>query len=285
MRKMAYVLICIITLALLSGCEDMTSHTGQYNNNNSLIDKVPFNPPEIERVEWMTMIGGLGGFTTKVMFSGHDDAVIKKVIDMINQNKEMHTMDNRQVEAIFQKIRPIGLVISLTGGDCYYLWPSYDIVNHSDGWTDTTLTDRFTLQIDENGDSSFYTVFSGEAADYIINGWKSDMPEVEAIKIESDSAAYNEHGLIISDGDNIRVHGDGCPYSEVVINIRKNGGNASYNLGHAKAEYGLWQWEGVISRNINKTDGNSILLEDGLYDIVIIMGKREKAICGVVKLK
>lgn len=179
MRKMGLAIVCIFALVFVSGCNNATEHENWYTENSELINKIPFNPPEKEQIEWMTMTGGLGNITTKILYSGFDDAVIEKVADMINQNTEIFSIDSKYIETVFPKIRPIGLIISSNNNYCYYLWPFYDIVNHSDGWTVTTLTDRCILQIEEEGKNNFYTVFSEEMADYLMNGWKDDMPEIE----------------------------------------------------------------------------------------------------------
>mgnify|MGYP000877088152 FL=1 len=179
MKKIGLALVCIFVLVLVPGCNDTTEHENWYTNDSELINKIPFNPPEKEQVEWITMTGGLGNITTEIMYSGLNDDVIEKVIDMISQYTDIYSIDSKYIETIFPKIRPIGIIISSKNNCCYYLWPFYDIVNHSDGWTVTTLTDRCILQIEAEDKNNFYTVFSEEIADYLMNGWKDDMPEIE----------------------------------------------------------------------------------------------------------
>ncbi|MDD4297882.1 MAG: hypothetical protein PHC69_13160, partial [Ruminiclostridium sp.] len=89
MRKMGLAIVCIFALVLVSGCNNATKHENWYTENSELINKIPFNPPEKEQIEWMTMTGGLGNITTKILYSGFDDAVIEKVVDMLNQGAEI----------------------------------------------------------------------------------------------------------------------------------------------------------------------------------------------------
>lgn len=282
MRKTVIALFCIILIIMMSGCDKGTTHNNEQGTNSVIYEKLPFHSKE-ESIEWMTMTGGLGGITTKVIFPGVDDTVINRIVGMINRNIEMFSMDNNFFEDIISKVRPIGLILSFENGSRYYLWPSYEVVHHADDWTVTTLTDRFTLQIQDNGNSSYYTIFSEEMADYLLNGWKDDMPEVEDIRIESDNGIPSNSDFIIRNGNLVKISGDGCPYSKVDIFIRENGSDKSIFIDTVKTDYGHWEWEGHVKDNI-KVNEEEFHLEKGLYDIVVNLGEREKAICGIIRI-
>lgn len=283
MKRLILAVICGICVFFSVACADLTS-IGSNSDNAVHIDKIPLPPLDFEAVNWMTMTGGLGGITTKVMFKGNDDSVIRKVVDMINENPEAAPLDKSMAESLLPRVRPIGLVISFEDGTRMHLWPSYELVQYTDGHAITMLTDQFILQRDENGWSAFYTIFSARGAKYLKDGWKDDMPVVDDIKILSGSSVSNNSALLLHEGDPITVSGDGCPNSTVNIYIRKNGGRESYHIGCAETERGAWKWDSQVDSNITTLDGRSVELEDGLYDIVVNLGEREKALCGVIRL-
>jgi len=283
MKRSILAVICVICVLFSASCTDLTV-IDNGRDNSACSDRISLPPLDCEAVAWMTMTGGLGGITTKVMFKGNNDSVIRKVVDIINENPEALPIDKTAAESFLPRIRPIGLVISLEDGTCMHLWPSYEGGRYIDGHTVTMLSDQFILQRDENGGTAFYTIFSSRGAKYLKDGWKEDMPIVDDISIRSGSSVLNDSALLLHEGDPIIVSGDGCTNSTVNIYIRKNGDGKPYHIGLAETELGVWKWDGQVKSNITTLDGEPVKLEDGLYDIVVILGEREKAVCGIIRL-
>ncbi len=283
MKRSFWTILCICIL-LFTGCDEKSRISNSPSELSTYSNKIPFTTVNGQNVEWITMTGGLGGITTKVLFSGHDNIIIDKILEMLNENLDMFEAEKTVLDTVLPKIKPIGLTISLKDGNRLYLWPSYEVVNHSDGWTVSTLANQFILQMDNEGESKFYILFSGLIADYLVEGWKKDMPVVQDIKIESDTASYENNNYILHNGDTVTISGDGCPNPTVNIYIRKNAGLRCYHICRTEAVLGSWKWNGRINRSLETVEGEIVQLDDGLYDILINFGDREKAVCGVISL-
>jgi hypothetical protein len=204
---------------------------------------------------------------------------------MLNECKEMTQTDSSVIGETHSRTRPIGMIISLKENNRIYLWPSYEVISSSGGLTVSTHTDRYVLEINgEKGTSEYYTIYSENVADYLIEGWKEDMPLVDDIKIESEAKTSSDSGYIVTNGELITISGDGCPNDTVNIYICKNEGGERCHLGCAETTFGAWEWKGFIGSTLNSTDGKIIKLDSGLYDIVVNFGDKEKAVCGIIKL-
>jgi len=283
MKLRILVLFCFVYIVFASGCDIQTGASDLHTKNAAA--KIPFSKLDENSVEWITMTGGLGNITTRVLFTGNDDMAIQKLINMINKCGEMVQTDASIIGETHSRTRPIGMIVSLKENDRIYLWPSYEVISSSGGLTVSTHTDRFVLEINgEKGTSEYYTIYSENVADYLIEGWKEDMPLVDDIKIESETKSSPDSGCIVTNGELITISGDGCPNDTVNIYICKNEGGVRCHLGCAETTFGAWEWKGFIGSTLNSTDGKTINLGSGLYDIIVNFGDREKAVCGVINL-
>ncbi len=281
MRPGRFISLFLVFILLVSGCDVQTGTSGLDTKNTTV--KIPFQKLDENSVEWITMTGGLGNITTKVLFYGHDDMAIQNLVSMINESREMIKTDNSVIDKTHSRVRPIGMIISLKENSRIYLWPSYEVIGNSGDLTISTHTDRYVLEINgENGTSEYYTIFSKDVAGYLIEGWKEDMPLVDDIKIESEAKRSSDSGYIVENGDLFTISGDGCPNDAVNIYICKNEGGERCHLGRAETTFGAWEWKGLIGSSLNSTDGKTVNLESGLYDIIVNFGDMEKSVCGII---
>jgi len=281
MKSRAYVLLFLVLIVFTSGCDVQTGASG-LNSKNSPI-KIPFKKLDENSVEWITMTGGLGNITTKVLFSGNDSIIIQNLVNMINESKGMIRADASIIGKTHSRVRPIGMIISLKENNKLYLWPSYEVIGNSGDLTISTHTDRYVLEISgEKGNSEYYTIYSENVAGYLIEGWKEDMPLVDDIIIESEARRAPKSGYIVENCELFTISGDGCPNDTVNIYICNNKGGDRHHLGCAEAALGAWEWKGSIGRSLNSTDGKTVNLESGLYDIIVNFGDTEKSVSGII---
>ncbi len=237
-----------------------------------------------EDIEWITMQGGLG-ITTKVLFAGHDDEKINRIISMINSGAGKMESTEAEINVIHSRARPIGICFQLKDENKAYVWTDYSTKAFENGWSATTLNDRFILDIQNGGKDEYYTIFSKDVAKYLSEGWKDDMPMVNKISVNSGSDKNGEQN-VIRDGDKAIVDGDGCTSKEVVIHLRRNGEpKEDYIIGKAIPEFGKWQWSGLITRQFQALDGKKVTLAKDLYDIVAVEDGAGIGICGVIDLR
>lgn len=281
MKNRVYVLMFLALILLTSGC-DVQMGASSLSTKNSAV-KMPFQKLDENSVEWITMTGGLGNITTKVLFSGNDNIIIQNLINMINESGGMIQTDASIIGKTHSRVRPIGMIISLKENNKIYLWPSYEVIGNSGDLTISTHTDRYVLEInEEKGNSEYYTIHSENVAGYLIEGWKEDMPLVDDIIIESEAKNSPDSGYIVENGDLFTISGDGCPNDTVNIYICNNKGGERCHLGCAETTFGAWEWKGSIGSSLNGADGKTINLESGLYDIIVDFGGMEKSVCGVI---
>ena len=75
-------------------------------------------------IEWITVQGGLG-ITTKVLFTGHDDEKINRIVSMINSGTGKTEFIKTEINVIHSRARPIGLCFQLKDGNKAYVWTDY----------------------------------------------------------------------------------------------------------------------------------------------------------------
>lgn len=235
-------------------------------------------------VEWIRMQGGLG-ITTKVLFAGHDDEKINRIVSMINSGTGKTESTEAEINVIHSRARPIGICFQLKDGNKAYVWTDYTTKTFKNGWSATVLNDRFILDIQNGGKDEYYTIFSKDAAEYLSEGWKADMPTVNKITVNSESGKNGEQN-VIRDGDKAIVSGDGCTSKEVVIHLRRNGEpKEDYIIGKAIPVFGKWQWSGLITRQFKALDGKKATLAKDLYDIVADEDGAGIGVCGIIDLR
>jgi hypothetical protein len=281
-------IIPLLILILLQGCsadETVVKPEKQPSEIiSSTVEPTSSNCIDAGAVEWMKMQGALG-INTRVLFSGYNDIMIDRIIKLINSGTGKRNATDEEIGAINSRARPVGLSIRLKNGVSMYVWPSYTIKTFENGWSASPRKDRFVLEIKDGDEENYNTIDSTNVAEYLSDGWKSDMPLVEEFKVDSDTAYKKDDKLIIRNGDSITVSGDGCTEKEVSISISLNGsGNECFLLGKAKSEYGKWEWKGVVCYAFTSLDGKDVSLTDGSYDIIIGIGSSQRSICGIVEL-
>lgn len=71
MKLKVLILLFLVSIAFAPGCDIETGASDLHIKNTP--QKIPFQELDENSVEWITMTGGLGNITTKVLFSGNDD--------------------------------------------------------------------------------------------------------------------------------------------------------------------------------------------------------------------
>lgn len=283
MKRTSIFIFLLLIMFVSSGCDRTTDGI---RINIDIPSNTSVTPLEKNDIDWITMTGGLGGITTKVLFNGYDDVLIDKIIGMFNENSQMHKLDSSAVESILSKTRPIGLVISFKDGNKLFLWPSYKEVKYADGnsSTITTLKDGFIIQTEKEGISQYYEIFCQNIAEYLLDGWKEDMPIVNDVIVKSFSES-DEFETLLNAGDEFTVSGDGCTSQLVNIYVYNKKTDIKCLIGQTKPNLGEWSWNGIIDKKIRTIDGSEIQLPAGLYDIVVDFGDREKSIYRIINIE
>ncbi len=213
------------------------------------------------------MQGGLH-INTKALFPGHDDEKISKIVALINGGTGKVTSTKTEISVINSKARPIGIHFKLKDGSKLYVWTDYTTKSFKDGWSATTLNDRFVLNIHKDGLDEYYTIFSKDVAKYLKDGWKDDMPIVNEVEVKSEYSAGGDK-MVIRSGNKAVVTGDGCTAKEVIIRIIRNGNlKEVYDVGKVTPQFGRWEWKGIISRQCKTIEGKTVTLANDLYDII-----------------
>lgn len=291
------VAVLIFSLGFFTGCEDKdastikTKSTSAYTYKNAVKHGDAVNlHDEVENteepkafinsddIEWVTVQGGLM-IHAKVLFPGHDDEKIKRIVSMINSGTGKKESTKEEVGVIHSGARPVGILFKLKDGRKVCAWTDYTSKSFKDGWSASMLDDRFILDIENNGEDKYFTIFSKDVAGYIRKGWEADMPRVNEISVSSESKK-GEKRTVLREGDTA-VSGDGCTAKEVLVSIQRNGNSKeSYTVGKVVPKFGQWEWTGVIGRQCKTLDGKTIVLENDLYDITAnAEGNRTTASC------
>ncbi len=237
-----------------------------------------------EDIEWVTMQGGLH-IHTKALFPGHDDEIINRVVGLVNSGVEKTASTDTEINVVNSQARPMGIFFMLKDGSKVYAWTDYTTKSFKDGWSATTLDDRFVMQVQNNNHDEYFTIFSRDVAKYLREGWKEEMPIVPEVEVKSGSNADGDK-VVIRNGDKAVVSGDGCIAKEVAIRIMRNGNPEEiYPVGKVVPEYGHWKWEGNISAQCKTLDGETVTLAKDLYDIIADAGGSQIGVCGVIDLR
>ncbi|KNY25868.1 hypothetical protein [Pseudobacteroides cellulosolvens] len=289
--KIHIVLLVFIFLTLLSGCSEKNSKTAQ---NHSVANTVtttkdassvngnqkvfPTNQLKqdnknadtfinLSDIEYVTMQGGLH-IHTKALFPRHDDQKISKIVALINAGTGKIISTKTEISVINSEARPIGIHFGLKDGSKIYAWTDYTTKSFKDGWSASTLDDRFVLNIQKDGLDEYYTIFSRDVAKYLKESWKDDMPIVKEVDVKSEFSAGGDN-VVLRGGDKAVVTGDGCTAKEVIIRVMRNGKPKEvYDVGKVTPQYGQWEWKGIISRQCKTIDGKTVTLANDLYDII-----------------
>lgn len=306
--KIRIVLFLFILTTLLSGCSEKIS---KYAQNTPVVNTVAtikntstvnenqedYQPKELKQgnknsdvfistsdVEYITMQGGLH-IHTKALFSGHDDEKISKIVDLVNAGTGKTSSTDTEINVINSMARPVGIHFELRDGSKIFAWPDYTTKSFEDGWSATTLDDRFVLQVQEDGLYKYYTIFSEDVAKYLKGGWNDDMPVVKEVEVKSGSDS-GESNVVLRNGDKVIVTGDGCVAKEVIIRIMRNGNPKEvYDVGRVTPQFGQWEWEEIISSQCKTLDGKTVTLANDLYYIMVHSDGNEMGVSEVIDLR
>lgn len=244
-------------------------------------DYTYINPNDIE---WVTMQGGLH-ITTKVLFPGHDDEKISRIVALINSGESKAESTKTEVNVINSMARPIGILFKLKNGNEAYAWTDYTTKTFKDGWSATAIDDRFVLNTRNGKQDECFTIFSKDVAKYLRDGWKADMPIVNHVTIKSESLKDGNE-VVLREGDKAVVLGDGCTAKQVIIRIIRNGDSKEdYVVGKVVPEFGKWDWKEAITRHFKTLDGKEVTLKKELYDINVDAEGSGTQFCGVIDFR
>lgn len=239
------------------------------------------NPNDIE---WITMQGGLH-IHTIALFPGHDDEKINRIVSMINSGTGKTESTKAEIGVIHSMARPIGICFQLKDGNKVFVWTDYTTKTFKNGWSATTLNDRFVLNVQNGSQDEYSTILSMNVAKYLREGWGADMPTVNEVSVTSESSK-DGNNVVFKDGDKAVVSGDGCTAKEVFIHIRRNvNPKEDYIVGNAIPEFGKWVWNGTITKQFKSLDGNEVTLSNDLYDIIMDADGNQTGVCGVIDLR
>ncbi|HEX9063435.1 MAG TPA: hypothetical protein VF941_24955, partial [Clostridia bacterium] len=252
------ITVLILSLGLFTGCEEKdastikTKSTSEYSYENTVKNGDAVNlHGEVKNtekpnafidpddIEWVTVQGGLM-IHAKVLFPGHDDEKIKRIVSMINSGTGKKESTKEEISVIHSEARPVGILFKLKNGSKLCAWADYTTKSFKDGWSAVMLDDRFVLEIENNGEDKYFTIFSKDVAGYIRKGWEADMPRVKEISV-SNEINKGDDRPVLREGDTAVVSGDGCTAKEVLINIQRNGNSKeSYTVGKVVPQFGQW---------------------------------------------
>ena len=292
------VAVFIFSLGFFTGCEDKDASTIKNNTYENAVKngdavnlqdeventKKPKAFIDSDDIEWVTVQGGLMIYA-KVLFPGHDDEKIKRIVSMINSGTGKKESTKEEISVIHSGARPVGILFKLRDGSKVCAWTDYTSKSFKDGWSASMLDDRFVLEVLNNGEDKYFTIFSKDVAGYIRQGWETDMPRVNGISVSSESKK-GEKRTVLREGDTAVVSGDGYTAKEVLISIQRNGNSKeSYTVGKVVPKFGQWEWRDVVGRQCKTLDGKTIVLENDLYDITANAEENRTTASGVIDLR
>lgn len=231
----------------------------------------PFGNVKDTDVAYVTKTGGLPSDNCwTVLYPQKDSNKIMKIIDLINSSTSIREATKEDLE---RQGYPVDIIIKMKDGREFQLESAMKVtstkVNNGMEIIGTNYKDRFILSFRNNGKTKYYTLFSNEAAEYILGTSDIDFPRVPIFSI-------NPANLKL--GDKVSITGEGC--TEIEVNICLTNGNDAdkeeYIIGKVKPVFGSWKWEGIIEKNMKTYDGKDISLINKKLFIEIKMGNRGK---------
>lgn len=237
----------------------------------------PFGNVKDTDIAYITKIGGLPSNNCwTVLYPEKDHSKIMKLIKLINSSTNIREATKVDLQ---RNGYPVDILIKMKDGREFQLESAKRLtstkVNNGMMITGTTYKDRFILSFRNNGKTKYYTLFSNEAAEYILNTSDADFPKVPIFSINPAN---------IKLGDKVSIIGEGCTEFEVNVCL-SNGNDADkeeYIIGKVKPVFGSWKWEGIIEKNMKTYDGKDIPLTNKKLFIEIKMGNRRTTMGEVI---
>lgn len=147
--------------------------------------KPPLAGIMVADIEWITKKGGFPSPQKwAVLYPEKDTAVISKILDMIHANADFRRSTEEDLDFLKKSHGySVNLIIRLKDGREFSLKPAMKLETRETGngteTTGITYRDRFILAYPKNGGIEYYTVFSEEAAAYILAASNPDFPRVD----------------------------------------------------------------------------------------------------------
>lgn len=227
-----------------------------------------FSDLKVDDVHWMTIGGGFpSNLIHEPLFSGRDDEKISGILDILKTGSDYRKLQNSKLPGgIGIGGGSVGLYIKLKNGSKYFLFSAYNTEENTENSTQLTpLADRFMITNTETNEH--YTVFSKEAAKYIVQGFKADFHFV------------NPHSITPEDfkvGDKITITGKGTTADEAEICLVTADSEPveKHIIAKVTPKYGEWKWEGDLNRNLKTFDGQYIPFSDRIMYLTVNCGDR-----------
>lgn len=274
-KKASIIFLCIL-LAVFTVSPHRNTDNNTFIENNWIGKKTVLISRE--DVEWITMSYGVPG-RSDVLFTGHDDEKIDKIINLINSGK----LKGRSTDVEMKHSKRIRVLsIKLFNGDNIGIYLASE--NNPSNGTLLSSPDKFILSVHRKEGSEYYTVISRDMINYFLYDSTKDFKAAEIIKIEP-NIWDNDNIHPLREGDKFILSGNGLTEKIGFIYIQKNGEfKNKYLIARVPIEYGEWRWEGVVSRVVETIDGKHITLENGLYDMGLEFDGGRVGHSGVIEL-
>lgn len=273
MNKNRFFHVSMIIITLILMILSMNHKIGFSKSIQDNSDKLLINSMEIR---WVKMVGGLH-INSKVLFAGHDDENINKLINMINNGEKLGIASNHDISYLYSKARPLGVQFKANVGEEIVIWQLFQ--PNSNGVGSTVSKEKVILDKYENGIEHFYIIKSKPFANFLYNGFEKIMPIVRPI-----SATKSSIGIYAKEGDWIKISGDGCIENKVYIYISPNANpNLKYLVGKVTPIFGKWSWSTIVKKKMKTLDGAVFNIGNGYYDILTKMGTTSTGMSGIIK--
>ena len=149
----------------------------------------PFTEIKVTDIEWITKKGGLPSDKNwVVLFPQKDSDKIAKIINLVNSSSKIGKSTEEDMNFLRRKHGyPVDIVIRVKDGSEFSLKSAMELTTrqttNGTGTTGTTYKDRFILAYDKNSTTVYYTAFSNDAAEYILDAHNPDFPRVDGFSI------------------------------------------------------------------------------------------------------
>jgi uncharacterized protein YgiM (DUF1202 family) len=285
--KIPIFLLIFVIIILLSGCfqgignnehnvsksstEATAKETTVVGSNQEAMETYPLNQLKDTDIEWITKKGGLPSDKNwVVLYPEKDDDKIVKIINLIKSCSNMHKSTKEDLDFMNTKHGyPVDVVIRMKDGSQFSLISAMKLTSRkiANGTEITGITykDHFLLAYEKDNKTEYYTLYSHDAAAYVLDPSNPDFPRVDNFVITPENFNY---------GDKISISGGGCTENEVNI-ILSNGNDADkeeYIIGKVKPVYGEWNWNGSINKYIKTYEGKDIFLKNEKFFVGLQIG-------------
>ncbi|MHB8840638.1 MAG: hypothetical protein ACYC56_02415 [Candidatus Aquicultor sp.] len=266
-RYFAYVLCLLLPLASTS-CSSSnqekstleiprltTSDSSTTLHTNKFVDR--------NKIQWVTMSGGLE-LRTKVLYQENAPKKLQRIIEMINRATKERASTKIEIENLYSRAHPIGILIGFKNGTRAFVGPVYSTNTPSSSKIGAQPSSDYFI-INYQNDNKSITAFSKEVASYLISHkWEEDMPTVRDVNINKQKFKV---------GDTVTLSGDGCIEKEVKIYLQLPTLKKRYLIGQVMPKFGQWKWHSTIQKEFITPAGKHSTIDPGSYLFGIYFGE------------